>query len=334
MNRQLGYRRARTVLSDLYKLVTLGYMSKAVYSKMRKKPLSQQQKVLAQYKRKHNIRADELSSLKRKVKAISEALESDKAVHIHRKRSSYRQLSNGNLMDQTNYTVFNVANLETAMANLRYFDPGTNALVTADPSSGTYSREITVSNLYAKICAYNNYQVPCKLNMYAFSPKRDTNTTPVDFFSAGLTDQGNPTSTSPLVHITDSRILRENWKIVSSVSKMLYPGQSLSLNWSTKKPFEYDFSNTDTHATSFQNQYGALCFVVRLEGVIGHDTANNEQGQLPSGIDVELQEKYEFSYDAGKNLEDISISDSFDVFTNQGVVSNKPVSDNQGYSVA
>lgn len=271
-------------------------------------------------------------TLKKQVKEIKRVLNSQRAIHVHRVRTAFDldAAVNSIAMNSTAYTI---ANLESAMANLRYFDPGTNALVTASPASGTYSREILVKKVVYKIIARNNYQVPCRLTLYACRPKIDTSVTPSTYFFNGLTDQGNPTNTSQLVHLTDSQEFKDAWSIEKSKQFVLKPGEEVSM-YHSLKPFSYDFSLSDTHTLSYQRKANGFSWIQRVEGILGHDTIADEQGFLAASCDFAPEVKYEFNYDAGKDLHDISISDNVSTFTNAGVVSNCPVSDNQQFSAS
>lgn len=324
------YNVARNILGDLSKLVGLGVITKNTYNKVLKSSPSNQKKFLKRYS--NRLKPGEIKDLKKKVREISKVLEGVRATHIHRVRSTFNLDASVNSM-VLNSTPYTIAALESAMANLRYFNPATNALVTADPSTGTYNRELHVKEVVYKITARNNYQVPCRLTLYGCRPKVDTNTNPATYFQNGLADQGNPSNTSPLVHLTDSLEFKDGWKIEKSKNYVLQPGEEVSM-YSSIKSFDYDFSFADTHASSFQPKLNGFAWVQRVEGILGHDTVADEQGFLQASCDFALEVKYVFDYDAGKDLYDISISDGASTFSNAGVVSNKPVSDNQQYSKA
>lgn len=323
------------IARQLRDLKTIGAISAYVYnkalgnSKYAQKVISNQKG--AGYSAKGKSKS-EIKDLKKKVKNIAKSLENDRALHVHRVRTTFDLDAAQNAIIM-NATTYGISALETAMANLRYFDPGTNALVTAAPSTGTYHRDIHVKSIVYSIEACNNYQVPCKLTLYACRPKFDTSISPMTYFTDGLTDQGAPTATSQLVHLTDSEMFKEAWNIEKSKSIVLRPGRSCKLTH-TIPNFEYDFSLADTHTSSFQKRYNGFAWVQRVEGVLGHDSAADEQGFLPASADFVLNVKYVFAYDAGKDLSDISISDSADNFTNGGLVSSYPVADNIGYSAS
>lgn len=326
-----GGQAARNVMRDLYKLVMLGIMTKTAYKTLKNKTLGEKRAALNFYRKKSGMKLSEIRNLKKQVREIAKTLDQERATHVHRTRSTFELDSAVNAMTQ-NATTYSISALESAMANLRYFDSGTNALVTAAPTSGTYERDIIVDRIVYSIHARNNYQVPCKLTLYAVRPKFDTTVSPQTFFTNGLTDQGNPTATSPLVYLTDSVQFNESYKIVGSKSIILDPGQECSMTHVIKK-FNYDFALADAHNDDFQVRYNGFAWIERLEGVLGHDSTADEQGFMQASCDFALEVKYVFDYDAGKDLHDISISDSADTFTNGGLVSQMPVADNQAYSV-
>jgi len=110
------------------------------------------------------------------------------------------------------------------------------------------------------------------------------------------------------------------------------PGQSLSLSHNLGS-FTCDPAFFDLHNLDFQTDFKGCSILYRIEGVCGHDTAADQQGILPAGIDIVAEMKYVIEYDAGTDLNDFSVSDSSDTMTTAAVISSKPVSDNIGYSV-
>lgn len=283
-------------------------------------------------------RSSKKATMYKQIRDIKRTLRSDQARHTFRARTANTVQCGVNQANYANITqAVNTANLEAAMANLRYYNPAVpGTLTTADASSGTYTRQIHFESIYRKLVCRNNYQVPCKVTILSFQPKHDTNNTPTAFYIAGVTDQTiGGSATSPISYITDIDMVRDNWKVMGSKSATLQPGQELKYSCKLKA-FDYDPSNADTHNLSYQRKYQSHIFVVRVEGVIGHDTAvATEHTTLSCGIDFLQDTKYVMTYDAGVNLNDYSYDNENDTaFTNAGVVSNKPVSDNQSYSVA
>ncbi len=273
-------------------------------------------------------------SLRSELRKIKTSMNKDMATHTHRKRVTSRLLNTQNVATYSSHNEQSQSTIEAAMAAFRYYNPAVpGTLTTADASTGTYSRDIYVKSITSKLTIRNNYQIPCRIKVYCVRPKSDTNVTGLTQFTNGMTDQGNPSAASPLIHLTDSDQFNEQYSIVKSIGKVLAAGQICSLSHYVK-PFYYDPSNYDSHTLAYQTKFKAFQFIVRLEGVLAHDTAADEQGFSNSGIDILVDTKWVFQYDAGVNLNDFSIADSSDSFTNAAVITNKPVADNQTYSLA
>lgn len=289
------------------------------------------------YKRKPAFRGQK--GLKNQVKELSRIVKSEQAVHIHRKRSCYNQ----GISQNTSYFVSSsvmagnsITNLEDAIANLKYYDPSTpGTLVTAAGATGTFSKEFYFKRSYHKMVVRNNYQVPVSVTLYCLRVKADTSIDPNTAFTNGLTDVGGISATSMLAYPTDSNQFNDLYKIEISNNKVLQPGQQAQIIC-TNKPFMYDPSLYDSHGLSFMRQFNCNIFAIRIEGALGHDnTVTTEQGMLPAAVDFSIESVYEIHYDAGASIKQITVDTSgCDNFTNGGVVSNKPVSDNQSYSVA
>lgn len=273
--------------------------------------------------------------VKKQIKELKRIAEADMGTHIERERSVARALCGVNAMSMSGYSVMGNAAIERMLAKLKYYDIATPAtLVTASGVTGTYTKDFYISRCYSKFTARNNYQVPCKVKIFFCTPKTDTSITALSAFTNGLTDAGNPTVTSPLVQLTDSPQFGELWKIASSKSVTLQPGQECVLTNSFKE-FQYDPSLVDSQTLAFQPKYGANNVLLRLEGVLGHDSVEaTEQTTLQAGLEVMYETTLECKYAAGIDLYTVSILNNADTtFTNVGVASSKPLADNQSYSV-
>lgn len=240
---------------------------------------------------------------------------------------------------QANHGYYNLNTLsmiETAMANFRYYDPAVpGTLVTANASTGTYSRDVMVNSIYSKIECANNYQVPCNIKIYLCSVKGQTDNTPTALLAANDQVIGGSAVTNPHVFLSEIESIKDQWSIDCVVDKLLYPGQFCTAKHAVSK-FQYDPAHSDGEAAVYQKKFKSFVWVIRIEGVLGHDTAvATEQTTLSAAIDIQYSSIMKFEYEAGVQLNDIYISENRDTtFTNGGVVSSKPVSDNIGYSVA
>jgi len=288
-------------------------------------------------KKKVASRSD-VKALSKKIKDINRSLKSDQAMHTRRFRTCSAVGTAGvNQVVNTDFAVLRTQEIESAMAHLRYYNPATpGTLTTADASSGTYSRQIHFKSIYDKLTVRNNYQVPAHVKIYLCLPKTDTNQSPTAFYASGIQDQTSPAGavTSPMFYPTDITHVTDNWNMKCVKSKTLQAGGQFSCSHITK-PFDYDPSNVDTHSLSYQKKYGGQCWVIRVEGVVGHDQSAVEYTTLQAKVDLMLDRKFVITYDAGVNLKDFSADNTASTaFTNLGLISNKPLSDNQPFSTA
>lgn len=270
--------------------------------------------------------------VKKKLRSVCAFMKMQEAVHIHRIRGSTRILAVANQNGMAELVEGgNLTKHEAAMTNLKFFDPATNTMVTANPATGTYDRNIRFS-VKRKIVLTNNYQVPCEVRVYKCRPKDATSNTPNTLYASGLVDQGNPSSVSTVIFPQDSKDLTGVWNL-KVCYKRLNPGQSMTCI-DIQPMFKYDFSLADAHPLLYNKKLGGFAWLIRVNGVLGHDTTLDEQGILPCGVDCLIDTTYTFNYDAGKDVRNYSIADTLDTFTNSGVISAKPIADNISYSVA
>lgn len=276
----------------------------------------------------------QVKGLSNQVKELKRLAESDMGTHTHRQRIADNLVSSVN--EQSNITLESVSSTrcEEVISELRYYDPASpGVLVQADGTTGSYQKEFYFKKMYSKILLRNNYQVPCNVSVYCCRPKADTNITPSSAYTNGLVDVGNPSASNPLMHLTDSVQFKDLWRIEKSKRILLEPGQYCSLS-TISKPFQYDPSLFDSHVSNFMPQFQAQVWQVHVTGIMGHDTViTTEQGVLQAGVDIQVDTTFVLKYPAGADIKYFFVSDTSMTFSNVGVISNKPLADNQPYSV-
>jgi len=284
------------------------------------------------YTRKGLRGGNTTKQLKKEVRLVKKSIKDEMSTH------SYTNLSTGVISCNSGnsfhtYIGANTSSFcELALAGLKFFDPATpNTLVTASGASGSYSRGYEIKSTYSRLMVKNNYQIPVKVSVYVVKPKGDTGVDPVTAFESGLADQGAQSDTSVLVHLTDSVVFNELWKIEKKVSRTLLPGKDFEVNTSSK-PFIYNPATYDTHQLIYQPQWKSSVFVIRLEGVLAHDSAG-AVSTTEGSIDYKRQNKVVVSYDSGTpGLRTLAHTDNMPgAFTGAGLVSQVVV-DNQSYS--
>lgn len=275
-----------------------------------------------------------MAKLSKQVRNLQVRTKQTQGELIYRSRESGRVTVNVNAQGASDFTGHTITTLEGVLANCKFFNPSVpGTLTTADLSSGTYYQEINFARSTTKLIARNNYQVPCRVSIYCFVVKEDTSISPKTAWNNGLTDISSLTNASPMVYPTDSQQLSDLYYIAVSQKKILNPGQEIELVYSPPG-FMYDKSLSDSHNLSYQAKYCNHSWLVNVEGIMGHDTTQAEIGCLQGGVDVGVHRSFRVLYAAGANIKILAVSDSFNSFTNGGVVSSKPVSDNIGYSIA
>lgn len=309
----------------------LQYMYNFAKKKFKRPPARFKKGKGNRYRKKPVVK--QVKGLKKQVSQLSRIAKADQGTLIYRRRITFRNLASANSSVHGGVTMNSLGMLETVLGQLRYYDPtAPTTLVTADGSTGTYSKEFYFDISSHNFIIKNNYQVPCRVRYYICRIKEDSSITPVTAFTNGLADVGNPSTTSPLVYITDSPQFDEIWSIQKSDSFVLQPGSIRKIFYTNKK-FTYNPSVSDNHSSSYQKSFDGSYFLVRTEGCLGHDTANDEQGSLPAGIDIQHNATWKVLYPAGADIKWIHVDDNSNNFTNAGVTSSKPVSDNLQYSL-
>lgn len=273
--------------------------------------------------------------IKKQVNEIKRALRADQAYHTYKQYTHSGISSSVGLCNHTHIAGSTTTRIETFLANLRFYNPAVpGTLTTADLTTGTYNRVVHIKNMYVGLKLMNNYQVPCNIKVYLCTPKGDTSIDPVTYYENGITDQviSGGDKTTPGISMTEIDDLKKQFNIKLLKDVLLDAGSSVSVAHSSGA-FDYDPSLVDSHSLLFQKKFRSFTFVVRIQGVMGHDNTALEYSNLQARVDYTRFTKTEIIYDAGVNLNDIYVSDDRSAsFTNGGVVTNKPMADNQAWS--
>lgn len=225
--------------------------------------------------------------------------------------------------------------LESVLGQCKFFDPATpGTLITGNPSSGTFQRNLMFENITHKQIMRNNYQVPAEVTVYLAIVRDDTDLGVDGAWTNGIPDGSNLVANTDLnQYPTDYNLVNDIFKMKRIFHKILQPGQQASVSHSTGA-FEYDPSVVDTHALAYQREYKAFQMLTIVKGVIAHDSGvSATQGITQAGVDIEETAVYKVKYSAGINIAYTYVSNVYDTFTGSALVSNKPISDNQPYSV-
>lgn len=278
------------------------------------------------------------TSLKKQVRQIKQQLSADSAKHLFKAINKYNVSCAVNQCNYSEIPISTATYIEAYMANLRYYDPAVpGTLVTASAATGSYQREVHFKNIRSMIEVINNYQVPCRVKVYLLKPKGDTSVVPTTYYNNSAADQvigGAATITTKGLFPTELNAFKAQWSIKCVKDVYLDAGARVIASHNTGA-FKYDPSLFDTHALEYQPKFKTASWLIRIEGAYSHDTAAAERTTGLAQVDIDERAQASIEYDAGINLDDIYISNAHSAsFTNGGVVTNKPIADNQSYSVS
>lgn len=330
MKRRRVYAPSASAVRNVGNFIRTGYNAYQRYRKYSAKRKAPRTQIRT---RKRPQRRLTQKRLKTKIKKFCKFIDQQTAIHIHRDRQSARLIATPGSHALADYDFGgSITSHEAAMANLRYFNPATNTLVTANPAIGLFHRDINMS-IFRKLTLTNNYQSRVEIRVYKCHVKSDTSNRSTQLYTSGITDQGTAPTTSPLLYPTDSDNLTDIYSVKQVCKRVLCAGQTCVVT-DMQKQFSYDFSVADVHPLLYQRKLGGFQWMVRVEGTLGHDnTAITQIGLLFGGVDLMFDTTYKFQYDAGKDIHEYSVNDqSTTVFTNGAVQSMKPVVDNLGFS--
>lgn len=259
--------------------------------------------------------------LRSKVFKLQKQVATSQGLHVERQRNTGRLTCLANQMSLTHIEGVTTSDLENVISALKHFDPDNpSTLRTVDYRAGSFQKKIYFKSAYGRLNLKNNFKSRMKATIYVIIPKVDGNDNGPTAFTNGLADVGSPSNVSPLVHVTDSPIFNERWKIIGRKTKYIAPGGVMSMSY-CRKNFCYDPSWADDHNLTYLKASKTTAFMVRLEGELAHDNAvSTEQGQSPAYLDYQLDRKYIVDYDAGADIKNIKVTDNSSSFTNNAEI--------------
>lgn len=198
------------------------------------------------------------------------------------------------------------AQLQGAMASMRFYDPATNALVTANPSVLTAATNIQCS-VFTKMKLRNNYVVPVEITLIYARPKILTSDSIGTSFANSMTDQQNPSITSGLVNVSDALQLKKEWSIKMTKKLTLDAGKEVDYAVLVNK-FKWMPSFYDTNTEAYNPKANGYNWYLRVYGVMAHIDTAITQGRSPAAVDWEEDVTYVFTYDAGVALKDYVVT--------------------------
>lgn len=274
-----------------------------------------------------------VAKLKRQVRDLNRKANDSLGTLIYRITDGAVQISNVNTAGNESFSLNTTTEIETVLAQLRYYNPSSPAtLVTADYTTGSYSKKINIKHSVCKVTVRNNYQTPCIVRCWKMHVKTDNSINPETAWSNGLADISNGGLNDIHMYPSDSPQFTDLYKSEKEISIYLNPGKERTFSISCKS-VHYDPSVVDSQTDTNQKGCSTKWMMFNVAGVISHDSSAAQYGCIGCGVDFLVKKTYVVEYEAGANIKYIYLSNNLDAFTNGALVSNMPISDNQGYSV-
>jgi len=279
-------------------------------------------------------KSSSVANNKKAIKQLKRQTDASTGTMTYRQLNTISLKSVEDLQASASQSMLATSSIETALANLKYYNPAVpGTLTTADASTGTYQRNILVDSATLSMNFQNNYQSNCHLTVYLCKVKDDTDSSPNTAWTNGIADGGNAVSVSSLnQYPSDYNLVKDLYSLKRLKKVVLKPGQSVVCSH-TEKDINYDPSTVDSHNLVYQKEYKSFHFLYVIQGGVAHDSSLDEQGYMPSGVDIEVKRQYKVIYNAGTNIDFIHLSTTVDAFTNTPLESHQPIPDNITYSV-
>lgn len=254
----------------------------------------------------------------------------------YRAIGSNRFVFDENKQGASTVAVNRVQDIESILARCKFFDPSTpGTLIEGSLAAGTFQRNVRFENITSSVTFRNNYMTTIEATVYLCQVKDDTDLAPLTAWANGLSDGTNLTSIFDLgQYPSDYDVVKDLYKLKVAKKVILAPGESCSTFHKTGA-FEYSPSTVDAHPVAYQTEYKSFDWLVVAKGCVGHDVGISSIANMPGGLDVSWTNVYKVKYDAGVNIRFTHVDNSNAAsFPNGGVMSQKPIGENQAFSIS
>lgn len=281
-------------------------------------------------------RARTVKQVKKKLQRLETRVREGETTYEYRYMGA-RALGKGNKTVARESTVGNLlGNLTPILTALPFYNESTGDFDPKNVISGTDSKRVTIDKVTTTVESKNNFQVPCKLKVYLVTPKRNTNTTPVQDLDSGIasvvTDPATMLPADALIQFSDSPIFKQNWTVKKIKDVTLQPGQTCTVS-KTVTDITYNPIAVGTEAA--QRQLKSFYFMFVLDNspdLIGHNSAGTARGYMQCALDQIVKQTTICKYDGGVNAHRLYINNTTGDIGAGGLTGVRPVSDNQAYT--
>lgn len=260
------------------------------------------------YKKKTKTRRYQ-KPIRKEIRELKQKVNSNLSTYIKKART-VAQLTVANVGETAylNTGINSLSVLDGVIDAVKYFDPATpGSLITVNLTLPTFQNQVRFVKSYSKTTCRNNYLVPCDIRIYYLENKLDTSISASSSMSNSLADMSNGSITSQLIFPSDCHDFNDIWSIKTSKHVILAPGAEVSLSWSCK-PFLYDTSLNDSHASAYQKSNHGSEVLVRISGVMSHgSTSGVTIGK--GGVDVSVERHHTVEYPGGSDIKYLEVAD-------------------------
>lgn len=312
-------------------------------AKMSKRKFGKKKKGIRRVKTNTKLTKD-VDVCKKAIKNLRQLSDASTGTMSYRRWTKLRTSSDEMEQGVNFFQCVNKTRLEACISKLLFFDPATSStLKNVDLTSSSYSKDILIKYFQTSMELRNNYQVDCRVKVYLCEAKAATNIPAATAWTNGIADNAYDTSGSASVtdrtqvgqYPTDYESFNNQWKTKVLLDTVLKSGSSAKIKHSIKD-MEYDPAHADTVTDEFQREFKSFGYLIVTQGTVSHDSSVvGEVGIGETNLDCDIHTTAKIQYDAGINVEYVVIDDEIlGSFSTGAVQANKPVSDNQSFSVA
>lgn len=274
--------------------------------------------------------SSEIKALKKVVKSMKKDITASLNHFIYRKNSAI-DIASGQNAQNFNFTPLNnVSGIEAPLSVLKFFDEDApTVLQTIDMSANAYQNEIQVDSSSVSVTVRANYNTPVYVTAWECTVRRDTSLTPIQCMTNGIADQSNASAFTDVGVIpSDYKLATELWSFkLLGKPKVLDAGKQCTFSIYKNKKIKFDPAEADSHNLSYQKTYHAGGILLKIHGVVGHDSTADQQGLLDCEVDLYKRENYKIAYNGGYDGNYIYYDNSaLTTMTTAAIQANKPQS--------